>query len=131
MKLLLDTHILVWSRSASKRLSGRLARALNDSRNERWVSPASFWEILTLARKGRLKLDREPHAWITETLERSLAHEASFTNEVALAMDSFRLPHSDPIDAILVATAKVYGLTLVTADGNLIAAKACPILSNL
>ncbi len=48
-----------------------------------------------------------------------------------MALDTFALPHSDPIDTILVATAKAYGLTLVTSDRNLIAAKACPMLSNL
>ena len=130
MKLLLDTQILLWSQSNSTRLSRRVARALEDSRNERWLSPASLWEILTLCRKGRIRLDRSPSAWFEMMREQIPLQEAAFTNEVALAMDSFVLPHSDPIDAILVASAKVYGLTLATADRVLIESRACPVLAN-
>lgn len=131
MKLLLDTQILLWSQSSPNRLSRRVLRALEDSRNERWVSPVSCWEVLTLSRKGRVRLDRSPSAWFQAVLERMPSREATFTNEVASALDTFVLPHSDPIDMILVATAKVYGLTLVTADRVLIRARACPVLSNL
>jgi PIN domain nuclease of toxin-antitoxin system len=131
MNLLLDTHILVWARLSPKRLSNRVARSLDDSRNEWWISPVSWLEILALYRKGRVRIPGIPGTWITETFARAAAHEAPFTHEVATALDTFALPHTDPIDTILVATAKAYGLTLVTADRNLIAAKACAILSNL
>ena len=131
MNLLLDTHILIWSQNEPKRLSGRVARSLADLRNERWISPVSLLEILTLYRKGRVRLHSSASAWLAEISARTPAHEAPFTHEVAMALDTFALPHSDPIDTILVATAKAYGLTLVTADRNLIAAKACPVLSNL
>jgi PIN domain nuclease of toxin-antitoxin system len=46
MKLLLDTHIWLWSLLEPRRLSGRVAKALADSRNELWFSPVSTWEIL-------------------------------------------------------------------------------------
>jgi PIN domain nuclease of toxin-antitoxin system len=131
MNLLLDTHILVWARLSPKRLSNRVARALDDSRNEWWISPVSFLEIATLSRKGRVRLPQVPGTWMTETIVRASAHEAPFTSELATVIDTFTLPHSDPIDIIMVATAKGYGLTLVTADRNLIAAKACSVLSNL
>jgi PIN domain nuclease of toxin-antitoxin system len=130
MQLLLDTHILLWSQLEPKRLSRRVSRALDDSRNERWISPVSFLEILTLCRKGRLRLDRRPVAWITETLDRIPSREATFTHEVAMATETFALPHRDPMDALLVASAKVYGLTLVTADTKLLASKACAVLAN-
>lgn len=131
MNLLLDTHILVWGQLNPKRLSNRVARALEDRRNQRWASPVSFLEVDTLCRKGRFRIPGVPSAWLTEALSRASAREAPFTNEVAMALDTFALPHSDPIDTILVATAKAYGLTLVTADRTLIAAKACSVLSNL
>ena len=130
MKLLLDTHILIWSQSVPKRISGRVARIIEDSRTERWISPASFWEILSVWRRGRIRFDQTPSSWFASVLEKVPSQEATFTYEVAMAMYSFVLPHGDPIDAILVATAKVYGLTLVTSDLNLIAAKACPVLAN-
>ena len=131
MNLILDTHILIWSQLEPTRLSNRVARALDDSRNEWWISPVSSLEILTLYRKGRVRIPGIPSAWMTEIFTRASAHEAPFTHEVATALDTFALPHSDPIDTILVATARAYGLTLVTADRNLIAAKACTVLSNL
>ena len=130
MKLLLDTQILLWSQLQPARLSRRVARALEDSRSERWISPASFWEILTLCRKGRVRLNGGPSVWFETTLQRVPSREATITQDVALALDSFVLPHSDPIDAILVATANSYGLTLVTADRVLIESRACPILAN-
>ncbi len=91
----------------------------------------SAWEILTLCNKGRMKLTPNPVAWFNAALTELAFHEATFTHEVALASDRLLLPHRDPIDTLLVASAIVYGLTLVTADRNLIAAKACPVLSNL
>lgn len=130
MNLLLDTHILIWSQINPKRLSGRVERSLNDPRNEWWISPVSSLEILRLHRRGRVRVPGMPIAWMTQTCARVSAHEASFTGEVAMALDTFALPHADPIDSIRVATAIAYGLTLVTADRNLIAAKACPMLSN-
>jgi PIN domain nuclease of toxin-antitoxin system len=131
MQLLLDTHIWLWSRDEPKRLNRRVTRALEDSRNELWISPVSIWEILNLSGKGRLKLKGGPTGWISEALARVSYGEATLTNEVALATFTFVLPHPDPIDIFLVATAKVYGLTLVTADSKLSASKACPVLSNL
>ena len=47
-----------------------------------------------------------------------------------MATETFALPHRDPMDALLVASAKVYGLTLVTADTKLLASKACAVLAN-
>ncbi|MGA3024256.1 MAG: hypothetical protein ABSF98_05760 [Bryobacteraceae bacterium] len=56
MKLLLDTHIWLWSVGNPARLSRRVARALGNPANELWVSPISTWEILGLCRKGRIVL---------------------------------------------------------------------------
>jgi len=63
MKLLLDTHIWLWSVANSERLSRRLFRAINDPRNELWISPISTWEIVLLYEKGRLKLADGPESW--------------------------------------------------------------------
>ena len=60
MKLLLDTHIWLWSVANSERLSRRLFRAINDPRNELWISPISTWEIVVLYEKGRLITCRWP-----------------------------------------------------------------------
>jgi PIN domain nuclease of toxin-antitoxin system len=132
MRFLLDTHIWLWSRGESNpnRLTSRVARALADSRNELWISPVSIWEILGLCGKGRLKLKGGPVAWISEAFAKAPYQEASLANEVVLATETFALPHGDPMDALLAATAKYYGLTLVTADAKLSASKACKVLPN-
>jgi len=132
MRLLLDTHIWLWSRGGSNpnRLTRGVARALADSRNELWISPVSIWEILGLCGKGRLKLKGGPVAWIAEAFVTVPYQEPPLTNDVVLATETFALPHGDPMDALLVATAKYYDLTLVTADAKLLASKACKVLSN-
>lgn len=128
MKLLLDTHIFVWSNLNPSQLSRRAAKALADSRNELWISPVTTWEILFLHRKGRLNLKDGPVSWISAALSRMPFREATLTHEVALASDAVVLPHRDPADTFLAATAKVYDLTLVTADENLLKGKGYSVL---
>ena len=130
MKLLLDTHILVWTIANPSRLSRRAAKVIGDSRNELWISPVTTWEILFLNRKGRLNLKDGPVAWYSTALSRMPFREATLTHEVALASDTVILPHRDPADTFLAATAKVYDLTLVTADENLLKGKGYSVLSN-
>jgi PIN domain nuclease of toxin-antitoxin system len=128
MKLLLDTHIFVWTIANPSRLSRRAAKVIGDSRNELWISPVTTWEILFLNRKGRLKLKDDPVSWFSAALSRMPFREAPLTHEVALASDAVILPHRDPADTFLAATAKVYDLTLVTADDNLLKGKGYSVL---
>lgn len=130
MKLLLDTHIWLWSLAEPGKLGRRVKSAIARAGNELWVSPISVWELLVLAEHGRVKLDDEPRKWIAEALARTPAQEAVLNFDVAIRSREIALAHSDPADRFLVATASVYGLTLVTADESLISAKLCPILAN-
>lgn len=130
MKLLLDTHVWLWSLVSPGRLGKRVRTQLERKSNEVWLSPISVWELLVLAERGRVKLDADPRTWVTEALERSPLQEAALNHEVALRSREVSLPHQDPADRFLVATALTYELTLVTADDALIEAKACPILAN-
>ncbi|MGH8658711.1 MAG: type II toxin-antitoxin system VapC family toxin [Gammaproteobacteria bacterium] len=130
MRLLLDTHIWIWSLAEPSRLSKRVRTAVTRPENELWVSPISVWELLVLAERGRVKLDGEPHRWVAEALATTPAQEAVLTFEVAIRSREVMLTHPDPSDRFLVATALVYDLTLVTADDSLIEAKPCPILAN-
>lgn len=129
MRLLLDTHIWVWSILEPHRLSGKVSRALSASANERWLSPVSAWELILLVEKKRIRLDSHIEAW----LPRALAglREALLSHDVAAAAADVRLPYGDPADRLLVATARVLNLTLVTADERLIAAKQVATLANL
>ena len=130
MRLLLDTHIWFWSRAEPRRLSARISNSLRKSSNELWLSPVSIWELLFLCRKGRLRLGNDPVAWIKLALDAVPMRDALVTKDVALATREITLLHRDPSDFLLAATAKVYGLTLVTADEHLIAGTGFAVLAN-
>jgi PIN domain nuclease of toxin-antitoxin system len=130
VRLLLDTHIWLWSRLEPDRLSRRVARELLNPANELWLSPISIWETLILCDKGRLKLDGGAAGWIVRAMRIVPMMEAPLTTQVALETVSVRLPHRDPADRFLLATAKVFGLTLVTADRRLLETRQAPVLAN-
>ncbi len=118
MKLLLDTHIWLWSLREPSRLGARVQRELKNSANELWLSPVSAWEALLLNAKGRIQLPADLAGW----LARATAHfrEAPLTHEIVLAAQQLPLPYPDPADRFLAATAQVLALTLVTADERLL-----------
>jgi PIN domain nuclease of toxin-antitoxin system len=128
VKLLLDTHIWIWSLLEPARITPRIAKALESPANEKWVSPISIWECMVLVEKGRLKLNMDVEEWIAHALGEFPPREAPLTTEVVLAMSKVHLPHRDPADAFLAATAKVFELTLVTVDTQLRTAKGIPFL---
>jgi PIN domain nuclease of toxin-antitoxin system len=130
LKLLLDTHIWVWSVLDPGRLSARVARQLANPENEIWLSAVSVWELRLLHDKGRLKLMPDAVSWIQDNLTRLSIREAPLTFEVALAISSLNLPHNDPADGFIAATAKVFGLTLVTADEQLARLPDIDVLPN-
>ncbi len=130
MKLLLDTHIWLWSRLQPNRLKPRVARALESSPNELWLSPLSLWEFLLLVETGRIVLEVDVEEWLARAMSAVPLREALVTNAVALESRRVQLPHRDPIDRLLVATARIYGLTLVTADEWLLGATGVSILAN-
>lgn len=129
MRLLLDTHVWLWSAAAPERLPRRVRSALARAGPDVWLSPLSVFELLVLAEKGRVRLDREPRAWVREALERSGLREAPMTHAVAIRSRELLSSHPDPVDRILVATALVFELRLVTADAALIRSRACPLLA--
>lgn len=130
MRLLLDTHIWIWSALDRGRLSARLTAALENPRNELWLSPISLWEILTLCQKSKLTLHPNPQAWIANTLDAIPMREAPITYQVAQETARVQLPHRDPADRFLVATARVFDLTLVTADEQLLKSRQSQVLAN-
>jgi PIN domain nuclease of toxin-antitoxin system len=128
VNLLLDTHIWIWSLLEPAKLAPRIARALNNPANEKWLSPISIWECMVLVEKGRIKLNIGVEEWIAQALTEFPPIEAPLTAEVVLAMSKIHLPHRDAADAFLAATAKVFQLTLVTADVRLRTVKGISFL---
>ena len=130
MKLLLDTHVWLWSLLAPDKLTGRVARALERTENELWLSSISTWELVVLVAKGRVPVDGDLDTWVRRAHESAPLREAPLTHEIALETSRIELPHRDPADRFLVATARVLELTLVTADERLIDAGAVQVLAN-
>ena len=130
MKLLLDTHIWLWSLRDPVRLTRRVVGALENKANELWLSPLSVWEVLVLSEKGRISLSTAADEWRAEALKKVPMKERPITLEVTLQMGGVRLPHRDPVDHFLAATARLFDLTLVTADTRLLAGRGFLTLAN-
>ena len=127
MKLLLDTHIWLWSKLEPKRLGRKIIVELSDVNNELWLSPVSVWEALVLMQKGRIQVDN-PFAWIERAAEQT--REAPLTREIVSAGLALPLSHADPADRFLAGTAKILKLTLVTADRKLLGLGEIASLAN-
>ena len=130
MKLLLDTHILLWGLLEPSKLTDVVAKELERPANELWISPISTWEIMILAEKRKVILNSYPEAWLREVFKTIPFKEAPINHEVAIRSRTLRLPHQDPADRFLAATAVVYDLTLVTADERLIESDEYAVLPN-
>jgi PIN domain nuclease of toxin-antitoxin system len=128
LKLLLDTHIWLWSLQGSERLGRRVRRELRNPANELWLSPISTWEALTLHTKGRIRLPHDLASWMADAT--APLREAPLTHEIALVARQLALMQQDPADRFLAATARVLGLTLVTADQNLLGLGEIATLAN-
>jgi len=127
LKLLLDTHIWIWSKLEPARLGRRVRAELSDSENELWLSPVSVWETLVLMEKGRVRV-AEPQSWVERAAEQ--LREAPLTQEIVRVGMALPLSHSDPADRFLAATAKVLKLTLLTADQRLLGLGEIATLAN-
>jgi PIN domain nuclease of toxin-antitoxin system len=119
MKLLLDTHIWLWISVEADRLAPRIGKVLADPKNELWLSPVSIWELTVLCRQGRFRTAPDIPTWVAKTMRELYLIEAPLTVAVTLALPSMKFTHGDPADHLLAATAKVFDLTLVTADEQL------------
>ena len=127
MKLLLDTHIWLWTLSEPARVAPRVLHALQDPANELWLSPVNLWEALLLERKGRISIQKELALWQAKAT--AGFREAPLTCEVVFVAHQLPL-HPDRADRFLAATAKVLGLTLVTADRRLLGLGDIATLAN-
>lgn len=130
MRLLLDTHIWVWTVLDPTRLSVDVRSLLRSHTATLFLSPISIWEVGLLSDRGRLALRMEVDKWIPNALSRVPILEAPVTVEVARESRRVALPHRDPADRFLAATAKVYGLTLVTSDAQLLGCPDIEVLPN-
>lgn len=119
MKLLLDTHIWLWYALGDPQLSENLRSTIASDTTELWLSPISIWYALLLAEKGRISLQSEATDWIDQSINSLAIREAPLNRHIAVLSRQIKLPHQDPADRFIAATAVHYQLQLATADTNL------------
>ena len=130
MRLLLDTHIWLWSVLEPSRLARRVAKELETDTNELWLSPISTWETFVLMEKGQIAVTDDAYRTVDAMLRAGPFREAALTHAVGAESRKIGLAHLDPADRFLAATAKVYDLTLVTADERLLESSEFAVFPN-
>jgi PIN domain nuclease of toxin-antitoxin system len=115
MRVLLDTHVVLWALVDSPRLSRTARAVLADDRNEWWVSSASVWEIAIKTVLGKYTLG-QPLARLGEAIEEAGFRTLDVTMRHAAAIEGIAVPHADPFDRLLLAQCEVETLRLLTAD---------------
>jgi PIN domain nuclease of toxin-antitoxin system len=116
VRLLLDTHAFLWAVAESGGLSLVARKAMQDNRNEVFVSAVSAWEIATKFRIGKLPGARPVVQGFDAIMHRMQATDLPITRAHALRAGSYPQKHGDPFDRMLVAQAQIEGLTLVSKD---------------
>lgn len=115
MKLLLDTHLLLWAAGSPEQLPAAARALLEDSQNELLFSAASLWEIAIKRGLGRSDFKVDARLLRRGLLDNGY-QELAITSEHAVFIDSLPPLHKDPFDRMLVAQATVEGVILLTAD---------------
>jgi PIN domain nuclease of toxin-antitoxin system len=116
VRLLADTHALLWALGDPDQLSDAARSALREPSNEVFVSAASVWEIAIQHASGKLRLPAAPADWIPRALERSGFDPLAIEARHALAAGALPSHHHDPFDRMLIAQALTDGLVVVTRD---------------
>ena len=115
MKLLLDTHILLWSAGQPDKLSDEARSLLLDTSNRLFFSAASIWEIVIKRGLGRDDFKVDPLRLLKQLVINGYA-EVAVSSDHALAVEVLPPLHKDPFDRILIAQARTEGMLLLTAD---------------
>jgi len=115
VRLLLDTHVLLWAAGAPERLPAAALALLESDEHQLMFSAASLWEIAIKRGLGRDDFRVEPRV-LRRGLEEHGYDELPVASRHALALDQLPPIHRDPFDRILIAQACVEGVTLLTAD---------------
>jgi len=116
MKLLLDTHVVLWSATDPDRLTPEARAALEDGTHEALVSIVTAWEIALKQSLGTLDLAKPAEQWLPEVLKRTGYEVAELTLSSALRVRGLAWHHRDPFDRLLIAQALDQGYTLVSRD---------------
>jgi PIN domain nuclease of toxin-antitoxin system len=117
MRILIDTHILIWHLEDDDRLSIGHGDLIANATNSIFVSVASLWEIAIKTSRGKLTLSRPIEEMLSE-IERSTASIFSIEPHHTLRVASLPFHHRDPFDRLIIAQALTENLSVITADGD-------------
>ena len=116
MKFLLDTSIFLWALSYPGRLTNQAHTILKGHREALWLSAASVWEIAVKYQLGKLPLPAPPEVCVLDWASAGGMKTLDITPQHALGVGTLPLHHQDPFDRMLIAQARLEGMTLLTAD---------------
>lgn len=124
-KLLLDTHVWVWLMEGIPLLDNKYKKMINVAaqENEVFIAAISTWEVSMLAMKKRIVFEKQILTWLNQALALPGIELLALTPEIAA--ESCDLPenakfHGDPADRLIVATARIHGLTILTQDQKIL-----------
>lgn len=121
MPLLLDTHAWIWSQALPERLGPSAASLLAEPDERLYLSTVSTLELARLQARGHVELSEDLNDFVDASLDLLGASTIEMSHEIAIG--AYALPgsfHRDPADRILVSTARIHGLTLLTADERIL-----------
>ena len=130
-RLLLDTHIWLWAFLEPHKLSSAVHQSLSDSKNVRFLSAVSIWEAILLLDKKRLKVPQDFGQWFDKSKRELSLTAVGMSWKVAHELRFTWIGYSDPADRFLVATARAYDMTLVTADARILRLPNLKLLPNV
>jgi PIN domain nuclease of toxin-antitoxin system len=119
VRVLLDTHTLIWAKISPESLSRQVAQIMADPRNEIFVSAASAWEIATKVRLGKLPGAEDLERGFLETMEESGYTLMSIDAESALRAGRLIEDHGDPFDRMIAAHALAMDIPVLSKDPKL------------
>ncbi|HEX5727235.1 MAG TPA: type II toxin-antitoxin system VapC family toxin [Longimicrobiaceae bacterium] len=119
MKLLLDTHALLWFLGGNERLSAQARSAIEDLSNQRLFSMAGAWEVAIKVSLGKLSLHAPFEQLVPGELRANAIELLPILPQHVIALASLPFHHRDPFDRMLVAQATVEGASVVSADPTL------------
>lgn len=115
MRLLLDTHVLLWVAAGSDRLSAQAQALIEDPNNQLYFSAASLWEISIKNKLGRADFKVELAILRRNLLDHGF-EEVTISSQHTIAVDALPMIHKDPFDRMLIAQTMTEGVLLMTAD---------------
>lgn len=128
MRYLLDTHIFIWSVLSPEKLSHKTISILENEQHTLYISSITIWEVLILAEKRKILFNQPVISWINQAIISLSIQQLAITTDIVIKSRELELPHQDPADRFIAATAIVHDLTLITVDKLLLMSKQVKLL---